>query len=71
MAMYKDLKLEYGSTIPLTTGGVPFASSIAGGIIGGRMGRKSKAVAGKATIGGMAGLGVGMVAGNIRRRKTA
>ena len=62
-----------GSTIPLTTGGVPFASSLAGGIIGGRMGRKNKTVAGKATIGGMAGLGVGMVAGNLleaeRRRR--
>ena len=64
-----------GRSLPLTTGGIPFATSIAGAIAGGRMGRKNQTVARGALLGGLAGTGGGMVLGNLieaeRRRRNA
>ena len=64
-----------GRSLPVTTGLIPFATSLAGGVAGARYGRKS----GKAAIaglgGGMAGVLSGHVAGNIieqeRRRRNS
>ena len=64
-----------GRSLPVTTGLIPFATSLAGGVAGARYGRKS----GKAAIaglgGGMAGVLSGHVVGNIieqeRRRRNS
>ena len=64
-----------GRSLPVTTGVIPYATSLAGGVLGARMG----APRGKAAIsglgGGMTGLVAGQVIGNIiegeRRRRNA
>ena len=53
--------LGYG--MPLTTGGIPFASAVAGTIAGGKLGPKR--IGRNAFLGGMSGLAAGTVAGNI------
>ena len=62
-----------GRSLPLTTGIIPFATSIAGAVVGGRRGRADKTVARGALLGGLAGTGTGMIAGNLleaeRRRR--
>ena len=64
-----------GSTIPVTTGIVPYATSLAGGILGGRTGRGKGKVAQRALLGGLAGTAGGMAVGNLleaeRRRRNA
>ena len=64
-----------GQTLPVTTGVVPYASALAGGVVGGRMGAPNKTAAMGALLGGMAGLGGGTVAGNLieseRRRRNS
>lgn len=60
-----------GRSLPLTTGIVPFASSVAGGALGVRTGRPIK----NGFLGGLAGLAAGQVGGNLleaeRRRRNA
>ena len=60
-----------GRGLPLTTGIVPFASSVAGGALGVRTGRPIK----NGFLGGLAGLAAGQVGGNLleaeRRRRNA
>ena len=64
-----------GQTLPLTTGVVPYASALAGGVIGGRMGSPNKRAASGALLGGIAGLGGGSALGSVieaeRRRRNA
>jgi len=64
-----------GRSLPLTTGGIPFATSIAGAIAAGRSGRNRGTVARDALLGGLAGTGGGMLLGNAieaeRRRRNA
>ena len=64
-----------GRSLPLTTGIIPYASALAGGVIGARQGAPVGKAAGRGLIGGMAGLAVGQVAGNIieqeRRRRNS
>ena len=64
-----------GRSLPVTTGIVPYASALAGGVAGARMGAPAGKAASRGLIGGMAGLAVGQVAGNIieqeRRRRNS
>ena len=64
-----------GQTLPLTTGAIPYASALAGGVVGGRMGVPRKQAAMGALLGGMTGLTGGSVLGNVieaeRRRRNA
>ena len=64
-----------GRSLPLTTAGIPYAAALAGGVAGAMQGQKSKKAAIGGLLGGMAGLGVGTVGGNIieqeRRRRNA
>ena len=60
----------------MTTGVIPYVSALAGGVIGARMGAPNKRAASRGLIGGMTGLAIGQVAGNIieqerRRRNSA
>lgn len=60
-----------GRSLPITTAGIPFASALAGGMIGVRSNRPIRG----GLIGGFAGLAAGQVAGNLieqerRRRNT-
>ena len=62
-----------GRSLPLTTGVVPFASAVAGAALGGKYGKEKPVRRG--FMGGLAGLAVGQIAGNIieserRRRNT-
>ena len=54
-----------GRSLPVTTGIVPYASALAGGVVGARMGASRGKAASRGLVGGMAGLAVGQVAGNI------
>ena len=60
-----------GRSIPVTTGLVPYASALAGTVAGVR----SKEPIRRGFVGGLGGLGVGMIAGNLleaeRRRRNA
>ena len=62
-----------GKTLPVTTGVVPFATALAGGVLGGRAGVKNKRAASGALLGGLAGTAGGMAVGNLleaeRRRR--
>lgn len=62
-----------GRSLPVTTGIVPYASALAGGVIGARRGVKNNKAAGYGLIGGMAGLAAGQVTGHVieaeRRRR--
>jgi hypothetical protein len=62
-----------GKTLPVNTGIVPYASALAGGVLGGRAGVKSKRAASGALLGGLGGLALGTGAGNAieqeRRRR--
>ncbi len=64
-----------GRSLPVTTGIIPYASALVGGAVGARRGVKSKTAAMQGLIGGMSGLAVGQVGGNIiegeRRRRNA
>ena len=64
-----------GRSLPLTTGVIPYASALAGGVVGAIQGAKSKRAAIGGLGGGMTGLVVGQVGGNIieqeRRRRNA
>ena len=64
-----------GKTLPVNTGVVPFATALAGGVLGGRAGVASKRAAAGALAGGLAGTAAGMVTGNLleaeRRRRNA
>ena len=64
-----------GRSLPLTTGIVPYAASLVGGLAGARYGAKSKRAAIGALGGGTAGLVVGQAVGNIieqeRRRRNS
>ena len=64
-----------GRSLPLTTAGVPYAAALAGGVGGAIYGQKSKRAALGGLVGGLGGLAVGQVAGNIieqeRRRRNA
>ena len=64
-----------GRSLPVTTGVVPYATALMGGVLGARTGAKSKRAAMGGLVGGMAGLAVGQVTGNIiegeRRRRNA
>lgn len=64
-----------GRSLPVTTGVVPYAASLLGGVAGARYGAKSGKAALGALGGGTAGLIVGQVAGNIieqeRRRRNS
>ena len=64
-----------GKTLPVNTGVVPFATALAGGVLGGRAGVKSGRAASGALLGGLAGTGAGMAVGNVieaeRRRRNA
>ena len=64
-----------GRSLPVTTGVVPYASALAGGVIGARMGAPGGKAASRGLIGGMAGLAVGQIGGNIieqeRRRRNS
>nr|BDD47539.1 hypothetical protein 111 [Pelagibacteraceae bacterium] len=60
-----------GRSLPVTTAGIPFASALAGGMIGVRSDRPIKG----GLVGGFGGLAVGQIAGNLieqerRRRNT-
>ena len=61
-----------GRSLPVTTGVIPFAGALAGTALGGRYGKRPGR---DAFLGGMAGLGVSSVAGNIieqeRRNRNA
>jgi hypothetical protein len=69
---YKAFKY-LGKTLPVNTGIVPYVSALAGGVIGGRAGVRSKRAASGALLGGLGGLAVGTGAGNAieqeRRRR--
>ena len=64
-----------GRSLPVTTGIVPYAASLLGGVAGARYGAKSGKAALGALGGGTAGLIAGQVAGNIieqeRRRRNS
>ena len=64
-----------GRSLPVTTGVIPYLTSLAGGVAGARRGAKSNRAAMGGLGGGTAGLVVGQVAGNIieqeRRRRNA
>ena len=64
-----------GRSLPVTTGVVPYASALAGGVIGARIGAPGGKAASRGLIGGMAGLAAGQVGGNIieqeRRRRNS
>ena len=64
-----------GRSLPVTTGIVPYASALAGGVVGARMGAPGGKAASRGLMGGMAGLAVGQVGGNIieqeRRRRNS
>ena len=62
-----------GRSLPVTTGIIPYASAVAGAALGGKYGGTKPVRRG--FMGGMAGLAVGQIAGNIieserRRRNT-
>lgn len=63
-----------GRSLPVTTGIIPYASALAGGMAGLRIGGEQRRIRG-GLIGGFAGLAAGQVAGNIieaeRRRRNA
>jgi hypothetical protein len=64
-----------GRSLPVTTGVVPYAAALAGGVAGARYGAKNQKAALGALTGGMAGLVSGQVGGNIieqeRRRRNS
>ena len=64
-----------GQTLPVTTGVVPYASALAGGVAGGRIGAPRKQAAMGALLGGMTGVTVGTGLGNLieaeRRRRNS
>ena len=64
-----------GQTLPVTTGVIPYASALAGGVVGGRMAAPNKKAAMGALLGGMTGLtagtGVGSLIESERRRRNA
>ena len=64
-----------GRSLPVTTGIVPYSIALAGGVGGAMYGQKNKKAALGALLGGMSGLTVGTVGGNIiegeRRRRNS
>jgi len=64
-----------GRGLPVTTGVIPFATALAGGLAGAKYGVRDKRAAISGLIGGMAGLAAGQVGGNIiedeRRRRNS
>lgn len=64
-----------GQTLPVTTGVIPYASALAGGVAGGRIGAPRKQAAMGALLGGMTGVTVGTGLGNLieaeRRRRNS
>ena len=62
-----------GKTLPATTGVVPFATALAGGVLGGRAGVGRGRAASGALLGGLGGTAGGMTIGNLleaeRRRR--
>tara|TARA_R100001126_G_C4885696_1_gene182262 strand:+ start:2086 stop:3300 length:1215 start_codon:yes stop_codon:yes gene_type:complete len=64
-----------GRSLPLTTGIVPYLGALAGGAAGARYGQKTQRAAIGGLLGGLGGLTVGQIGGNIieneRRRRNA
>ena len=64
-----------GQSLPLTTGAIPYASALAGGVLGGRAGVRDKRAAMGALVGGLGGLAAGTGVGGMveaeRRRRNA
>lgn len=64
-----------GRSLPVTTGVIPYATALAGGVAGAKMGSRSGKAASRGLMGGMAGLIGGQIGGNIieqeRRRRNS
>ena len=64
-----------GRSLPVTTGVIPYATALAGGALGAKIGAPNKKAASRGLAGGMTGLVAGQIIGNIiegeRRRRNA